>query len=148
MKDTYSLGQIMFALREEYIKVQGELDELVNKYIVTNDMIENKKFYLNAYGINSEEKTIMLCLDERRKLIERMLSKLGERFYPQRRCYSYNLTCEVKEEYHTFNGGVATIENIDKLQQEIKRIFDLCYSKNLVSCDNPLVYPLGKKKNI
>ncbi len=135
MKDTYTLGQIMFALREEYIRVQAELDELSKEFIIPNDKLVDYGFFLAPYG------RMVFYLEERKNLLDRVMSKLGMYVAPVNYQSTYDLAKEIKNEYKTPSGvGIATIERKEELQQEVRRILDMDYTKNIVEyCNSSLL---------
>lgn len=124
MNKTYTFKQVLFGLREEYIKVEKELKEL-EKYVDVNKNIIDYYF-----GISGEPCRLSLNLIEKFNWLERIL---GMQRVQIGNDVSYNVTEKVKYVYYHNNKPICLINNPDELSIRIKQIIGTDFFRNIVA---------------
>lgn len=142
MDKTYTFKHVIFGLREEYLKIEKELNEL-KKYVDVSRDVSDYHFSI-AGGMYSNPGVVQLVLTKRKNLIEKILGKMKLLmvFYK-----SYDLTNEVKDAYHYRNKQFCSINNQDELSKRIKEILETDYFMNMVANKHFAIPCLENKNN-
>ena len=129
-KDSYTLKDILFGLRYEYLKLWEQLNEL-NKYILMDENnIDNVYFHLiHSYP---EDEVRMLCtIYDRKNKIEKMLEKIKIQLgiYPNYKV-SY---VDNKDGFYNILDYPFIVDNskIDEFTQDIYDIFNSEFGSNI-----------------
>lgn len=132
MAKSYTFKQVIFALREEYMKIQKQLNDL-NQYIEVSDKIEN--FDIRLVG---NPCIMKLYLDKRKNLlsrilkVDRMLKRLGLYTYGND-YYGYDITVDINEVYYDGKKELCKVWNSDEFKNKISKIMKTDFAQNIVA---------------
>lgn len=127
MNKTYRVEQVIFALRKEYLEIERQLEEL-KKYVTINNNVESFKFHFASNPCR-----IILLLKERKRLIDKIMIKLGYYIYGK---YNFDVTSDIENIYYIRKKEACIISNPQKLQKEIMSIVQIGFNQNITANNN------------
>lgn len=138
MTESYTLKQIIFALRKEYLEVEKQLNDL-KKYATANDSINDFQFRLTHFSSNTCR--MILDLKKKKNLLDKIKKILGT--------YPYGLYCDVttkvEKSYYIGYRGILTISNLEELRKAINEIMQTDFVQNIVA-NNGSAIPCNENK--
>lgn len=142
MDKIYTFKHVIFGLREEYLKIEKELNEL-KKYVDVSRDVSDYHFSI-AGGMYNNPCVMQLVLTKRKNLIEKILGKMKLLMGVYK---SYELTNEVKNAYYYKNKQFCSINNQDELSKGIKEIVETDFFENIVANRHVSIPCLENKDN-
>ena len=124
MSDSYTLKQIIFGLRKEYIEIERQLVEL-KKYVDVTNKVESFDFH-----ISGNPSKLFLCLYKKKNLIEKIEMMLGTYVHG---ITNYKVTNGTRKEYYYKNREICSINNQRELNHQIKQIVQTDFFRNIVA---------------
>lgn len=124
MNKTYTLKHVIFALREEYLKVEKELTEL-KKYVSVNNKVDEFNFHIAGNPCN-----LLLHLYKKKNLLEKFGEWLGVYIsgYPQ--C---DVTNGIDLDNYYSKKGILLINKKEELNNKIEQIIKSDFFKNITA---------------
>lgn len=136
MENSYTFGQILFALRKEYLEIQKQLEQL-KKYVIVGDELEN--FHFDLMG---NPCYMMLYLERKQKILDKLFKKITKNII-----YSYDVSKEVSKEYFLEKQLLCQIPEPNKLSQEINTLLYSEFASNMRDM-RAFQHCLGNEKDI
>ena len=127
MNKTYRVEEIIFALRKEYLEIERQLEEL-KKYITIKDNVESLKFHYVSNPCR-----IILLLKEKKRLIDKIMIKLGYYIYGK---YNFDVTSDIENVYYIRKKGACVISNPQELKKQINSIMQADFNQNIIANNN------------
>lgn len=124
MDKIYTLKQVLFALRKEYVEVQQQLNEL-NKYVSTSNKVKSYYFYLKGNPCN-----VYLYLQKKKNLLEKMGFLSVPYIYESE--LDHNVSEEIEKKYYYYNKEMCSITYPEELNKKAKKIIHTDFAKNIV----------------
>jgi len=135
MTNTYSLKQILFALRQEYIEVEKKLKEL-EKYVNITGEIDDISFDIHDFNV---PKTIDMYLRKKQTILDRIRETLGLTGIYTRGVAFWMVPSEIEQACYWKRKKVCSITDLDGFTKDIKEIVESDFVKNTildVICEN------------
>ena len=135
MTNTYSLKQILFALRKEYIEVEKKLKEL-EKYVNITGEIDDISFHIHDFNV---PKTIDMYLRKKQTILDRIRETLGLTGIYTRGVAFWMVPSEIEQACYWKRKKVCSITDLDGFTKDIKEIVESDFVKNTildVICEN------------
>jgi len=126
MTNTYSLKQILFALRKEYIEVEKKLKEL-EKYVNITGEIDDISFHIHDFNV---PKTIDMYLRKKQTILDRIRETLGLTGIYTRGVAFWMIPSEIEQACYWKRKKVCSITDVDGLTKDIKDIVESDFVKN------------------
>lgn len=126
MNKTYTIEEVIFALRKEYQEIERQLEKL-KKYIIISNNTEKFNFYFYNYDMCR----IHLALTERKNWINKLCLKLG--IYDAWGTVIENVSDNIEKRYYSGKKRLCTISNPEELKREIKKLQESTFAKNIAS---------------
>lgn len=142
MDKTYTFKHVIFGLREEYLKIEKELNEL-KKYVDASNEVSDYHFSISG-GMYNNPCVMQLVLTKRKNLLEKILGKMKLLMEVYK---SYEVTDEVKNAYYYKNKQFCSINNQDELSKRIKEIVETDFFGNIVANRHVFIPCLENKDN-
>ena len=142
MDKTYTFKHVIFGLREEYLKIEKELNEL-KKYVDVSNEVSDYHFTIVSLMYN-DPSVVQLVLNKKQNLIEKILVNMGLSTGIYK---AYELTDEVKDTYYYKNKQFCSINNPDELSKRIKEIVETEFSENILANKHSSIPCLENKNN-
>ena len=127
MGNTYTLKQILFALRKEYIEVEKQLKEL-EKYVTVTGEIDDISFYVQDSDV---PKAIDIYLRKKQTLVDKIRETLGLSGIYTRGVTFWMVPEEIDAACYWKRNKVCTINNSDEFRKSINDILECEFIKNL-----------------
>lgn len=124
MDKIYTLKQVLFALRKEYVEVQKQLNEL-NKYVSASNKVKSCNFYLRGNPCN-----VYLYLEKKKNLLEKIGFLAIPYIYESE--LDHNVSEKIEKEYYYYNKEMCSITDTEKLKETAKKIIHTDFAKNIV----------------
>lgn len=124
MDTMYTFKHVIFALRKEYLAIEKQLQEL-KKYVSVSDNVQDYYFH-----IAGDPCQLFLFLYKRKNLLEKMQVMLGTYIYGKN---NYNVTDGILSTYLDSKKEIATIDNLDEVNDKIKQIVESDFFKSIVA---------------
>lgn len=135
MTNKYSLKQILFALRQEYIEVEKKLKEL-EKYVNITGEIDDISFHIHDFNV---PKTIDMYLRKKQTILDRIRETLGLTGIYTRGVAFWMVPSEIEQACYWKRKKVCSITDLDGFTKDIKEIVESDFVKNTildVICEN------------
>lgn len=135
MTNTYSLKQILFALRQEYIEVEKKLKEL-EKYVNITGEIDDISFHIHDFNV---PKTIDMYLRKKQTILDRIRETLGLTGIYTRGVAFWMVPSEIEQACYWKRKKICSITDLDGFTKDIKEIVESDFVKNTildVICEN------------
>lgn len=135
MKDTYTLKQILFALKNEYLAVEKKLEELEKFVIVTGD-IDDISFQIHDFNV---PKTIDMYLRKKQSLLDKIRETLGFSGIYTKGVAFWMVPSEIEQACYWKRKKVCSISDLDGFTKDIKEIVESDFIRNTildVICEN------------
>lgn len=127
MNSTYSLKQILFALREEYLEVEKRLKEL-EKYVNITGNIDDISFYIHDFNV---QKTIDMYLRKKQTLVDKIREVLGLNGIYTRGVAFWMVPNELEAACYWKRKKVCSITDLDNFTKSINDIIESDFVKNI-----------------
>jgi len=127
MGNTYTLKQILFALRKEYIEVEKQLKEL-EKYVTITGKIDDVSFHIHDFNV---PKTIDMYLRKRQTLLDRIRETIGLTGIYTRGVAFWMLPEELDAACYWKGKQVCSITDSDGFAKSINDIIESDFVKNI-----------------
>ena len=135
MENVYTLKQILFALRKEYIEVEKKLKEL-EKYINITGDIDDISFYIHDFNV---PKTIDIYLRKKQTILDKIRETIGLSGIYTRGVAFWMVPSEIEQACYWKRKKVCSVTDLDGFTKDIKNIIDSDFVKNTildVMCEN------------
>lgn len=127
MGNTYNLKQILFALRNEYIKIEKQLKELEGHVNITGD-IDDISFHIHDFN---NPKTIDMYLRKKQTMLDKIRETLGFCGLYTRGVIFWKVPEEVDGAYYWKGKRVCSIDNLAAFGEDINRIIESDFVRNI-----------------
>lgn len=128
MENTYTLKQILFALRKEYIEVEKQLKEL-EKYVNITGEIDDISFHIHDFNV---PKTINMYLRKKQTILDKFREIIGLPGLYTRGVAFWMVPEELDGACYWKRKKVCSITDLDGFEKDIKDIVDSDFVKNII----------------
>ena len=120
MENTFTLKQILFALRKEYLEVEKKLKELENYVKITGE-IDDISFHIHDF---STRKTIDMYLSKKQTILDKIREIVGLNGIYTRGIAFWMIPEEIDAACYWKRKKVCSFTDIDELSKSINNIID------------------------
>ena len=135
MENAYTLKQILFALRKEYIEVEKQLKEL-EKYVTITGDIDDISFHIHDFNV---PKTIDMYLRKKQTILDKIRETIGLTGIYTRGVAFWMVPSEIEQACYWKRKKVCSVTDLDGFTKDIKNIIESDFVKNTildVMCEN------------
>lgn len=128
MNKAYTLKQILFALRKEYIEVEKKLKDL-EKYVNITGEIDDISFHVHDFNV---PKTIDMYLRKKQTILDKIRETLGLTGIYTRGVAFWMVPSEIEQACYWKRKKVCSITDLDGFTKDIKDIVESDFIKNTI----------------